>query len=85
MYYNTKPKSAPKGVTVMCFHAKLTLQKIMQSLPCTNSSKFLVTEIILKCKKINYLILCYDQYDYGCWFTKSLEICNGVPTCSPHS
>jgi hypothetical protein len=22
MYYNTKPKSAPKGVTVMCFHPK---------------------------------------------------------------
>ncbi len=20
MYYNTRPKSAPKGVTIMCFH-----------------------------------------------------------------
>jgi hypothetical protein len=22
MYYNTKPKSAPKGVIVVCFHPK---------------------------------------------------------------
>jgi len=51
MYYNTRPKSAPKGVTVMCFHLDMTLQKIMQSLLYTNSSKFLVIDIILRCKK----------------------------------
>ncbi len=27
MYYNTKPKSVPKGVIVLCFHLKEQCQK----------------------------------------------------------
>jgi hypothetical protein len=29
MYYNTRPKSAPKGITVTCFHPSMNFNTIM--------------------------------------------------------
>ncbi len=35
MYYNTRPKSAPKGITIMCFHPETKKSK-NENLTCSD-------------------------------------------------
>ncbi len=68
MYYNTRPKSAPKGITIVCFHPKENIQFTFVPIKyfhwvIKHSSTFKDMKLIcmISFTKLNYRLDCFGS------------------------